>query len=91
MGLLTFMKVLLLIGIGLLGYLYYLGYFDSTEAKHEMLQGFKLIYFEIVGSYQNVGNFFRRLEKDLKDAGFTSDEITLTGVYFDDPTSLQNS
>ena len=30
MGLLTFMKVLVLIGIAFLGYLYYLGFFDST-------------------------------------------------------------
>ena len=55
-----------------------------------MLQGFKLIYFEVIGNYHNVGNFFKRLEKDLNAAGLTSSEMTITGIYFDDPTSLQD-
>ena len=91
MGLLTLIKVLVLIGVVLLGYLYYLGFFDSTQAKQSLLSGFSFVYFEVSGSYHNVGNAFKRLERDLRNENFTSEEITLTGVYFDDPASLQDS
>lgn len=54
------------------------------------MECFHYLYFEVIGNYHNVGNHFKRLERDI-GSEFGPGDMTMTGVFFDNPTELKDS
>lgn len=90
MGLLTFLKVIVVLAILIAGYMYYLGYWDPQEARKVSLDGFPFMYFEAQCEYKDLGKLFTRLEKDI-ETDFDEEEYAFAGCYFDGPEMLKES
>lgn len=84
MGLYTFLKVIAFVALLVLGYMYYLGFWDPQKAIKVTFEGCDFLYFEAQCPYKDVGELFSRMEKDISDT-FEEFEYTSAGVYFDNP------
>ena len=87
MGLLTFLQALILLILIVVGYLHYLGYWDSQKAITTQLDSFHFLYFEAQCVYKELAKLYARLDNELAGE-FEQGEITTAGVYFDDPSSI---
>jgi hypothetical protein len=88
MGWITFLKVVAVLILCFVGFLYYLNFWDPQEARKVILEEFNFLYFEAQCSYNDIGGLFGRLEKELSDV-FEAGDTTTAGMYFDDPNMVE--
>ncbi|MBW0432675.1 GyrI-like domain-containing protein [Leptospira yasudae] len=84
------MKILLLsilvLGVALVGFLFYMGAFDRVQVREETQGPFYILSHERIGDYRNVGLTFEVLQKELPEKGFK--DFKLFGIYLDNPNEV---
>ena len=60
------LTLLVVIGVVVLGFLLWLGYFNSMEVESVMIGGTKFMYVEIQKKYQRLGSDFQKLSRETK-------------------------
>ncbi|RHX88231.1 GyrI-like domain-containing protein [Leptospira stimsonii] len=84
MKILTFSTLIL--AIGLIGFLFYMGAFDRVQVKEENRGPFYVLSHERIGDYRNTGITFEILQKELPAKGIQN--FKLFGIYLDNPNEV---
>lgn len=78
--------VILVLAIGIISFLAYMGYFAQLTIEEKELGPFTIAYTEHIGPYTGVGEPMMRLDEEMRAAGFNpTDGI---GIYYDDPAKV---
>ena len=89
-----FMVVVGLMGIAVpsaLAFAVWIGVFKSIQICEKRFEGGTLFYLDYLGHIKNVGSKFQTICSDsTKVFGKVGDGVCPTGIYYDDPNSLQN-
>jgi len=73
----------LIISVGLLVYVWYLGVFNIMPAEEKIMGGYRMVGLEYAGPYSKTGNYMRDVGEKLSSAGIHGKEGF--GIYYDNP------
>ncbi|AXR60480.1 GyrI-like domain-containing protein [Leptospira mayottensis] len=77
---------ILVLGLLLVVFLFYMGAFDQVRIQEETKGPFYVLSHERVGDYRNVGLIFEVLQKELPEKGIR--DFKLFSIYLDNPNDV---
>lgn len=82
-------SVILIIIIGFLSFLYYMGLFNSIEVTKTELGPFYFVYQQYIGDYKKVGTIVNNVYFDLLKQNILP--LNYVGIYYDDPKIIKKA
>ena len=82
---------LVLIGLAVVGLLYFYDIIPSKRVVPTRLEGFQFIYKDFRGSTSDIGTHFKDIIAHLPHTDLEQPKLKMAGCYFDDPKTAANS
>ena len=83
------LAVLGVLTVGLLGYVWWLGFFSTMEINEDVFPGGTFVYVDWKGEVKNIKEPFMKIAADFQKTG-SKVTVHYMGIYYDDPGNLQN-